>query len=159
MLILDAALPPGAPWWVAALAALTASPGVAAIVVAWLQSRVKKETPDLKAITDRIVAAEEKLAAIAGTDSKALTVVKEDLDALAQDTVVKEDLDALAQDVAKLRDAVERRWKADDARRGRAGELAQQDRKELHDALALLRERVAGMAGRLEGLMERSHGR
>jgi chromosome segregation ATPase len=146
MLILDAALPPGAPWWVAALAALTASPGVAAIVVAWLQSRVKKETPDLKAITDRIVAAEEKLAAIAGTDSKALTVVKEDLD-------------ALAQDVAKLRDAVERRWKADDARRGRAGELAQQDRKELHDALALLRERVAGMAGRLEGLMERSHGR
>jgi predicted nucleic acid-binding Zn-ribbon protein len=146
MLILDAALPPGAPWWVAALAALTASPGVAAIVVAWLQSRVKKETPDLKAITDRIVAAEEKLAAIAGTDSKALTVVKEDLD-------------ALAQDVAKLRVAVERRWKADDARRGRAGELAQQDRKELHDALALLRERVAGMAGRLEGLMERSHGR
>jgi chromosome segregation ATPase len=146
MLILDAALPPGAPWWVAALAALTASPGVAAIVVAWLQSRVKKETPDLKAITDRIVAAEEKIAAIAGTDSKALTVVKEDLD-------------ALAQDVAKLRDAVERRWKADDARRGRAGELAQQDRKELHDALALLRERVAGMAGRLEGLMERSHGR
>ena len=146
MLILDAALPPGAPWWVAALAALTASPGVAAIVVAWLQSRVKEETPDLKAITDRIVAAEEKLAAIAGTDSKALTVVKEDLD-------------ALAQDVAKLRDAVERRWKADDARRGRAGELAQQDRKELHDALALLRERVAGMAGRLEGLMERSHGR
>jgi chromosome segregation ATPase len=145
MILLDASpsLPPGAPWWGALI--LAAVPGLGAIILAWLQHRAKQAAPDLKPLTERITAAEEKITALVGTDSKAVAVVKEDLD-------------ALAQDVAKLREAVERRWKADDARRGRAGELAQQDRKELHDALALLRERVAGMAGRLEGMMERHHG-
>jgi hypothetical protein len=147
MILLDTALPPSTPWWVAALAAITASPGVAAVVIAWLQSRAKKaDAPDLKPLTERVAAAEEKIAAVVGTDR-------------ADVAKLKDDLGALAADVEALRNAVERRWVADDKRRGRAGELAQQDRKELHDALATLRERVAGMAGRLEGMMERSHGR
>ena len=147
MILLDTALPPSTPWWVAALAAITASPGVAAVVIAWLQSRAKKaDAPDLKPLTERVAAAEEKIAAVVGTDR-------------ADVAKLKDDLGALAADVEALRSAVERRWTADDKRRGRAGELAQQDRKELHDALATLRERVAGMAGRLEGMMERSHGR
>lgn len=145
MFLLDASpsLPPNAPWWGAII--LAAGPGIAAVIIAWLQHRAKKPD-DLKGLTDRVATTEQKIDAIAGTDNKAVAVVKEDLD-------------ALAQDVSKLRDAVERRWKADDARRQRAGELAAQDRKELHDALSTLRERVAGMAGRLEVLTERSHGR
>jgi predicted nucleic acid-binding Zn-ribbon protein len=143
MILLDVSLPPSAPWWAALIA--IGIPGFGAAVNAWIQYRAKKPD-DLKGLTDRVVTTEQKIDAISGTDSKAIAVVKEDLD-------------ALAQDVAKLREAVERRWKADDARRQRAGELAQQDRKELHDALSTLRERVAGMAGRLEVLTERSHGR
>lgn len=146
MLILDApsALPPGAPWWGAIV--LAAGPGIAAIVIAWFQYRQKKPAmPELAPIVERVTAAEEKIVAIAGTDR-------------ADVAQLKEDVGALASDVEALRNAVERRWKADDARRGRAGELAQADRKELHDALSTLRERVAGMAGRLEGMMERSHG-
>ena len=146
MLLLDAALPPGTRWWVAALAALAASPGVAAIVVAWLQHRAKKEPADLAKMADRVATAEEKLAAIAGTDSKAVASVKEDLD-------------ALAQDVSRLRDAVEKRWKSDDARRGRAGELAQADREKIHEHLAALREKVATMTGTLIAMTERGHGR
>lgn len=147
MLILDApsALPPGAPWWGAIV--LAAGPGIAAIIIAWFQYRQKKPAmPELAPIVERVTAAEEKIVAIASVDRG--DVAK-----------LKEDLGALAADVEALRGAVERRWTADDKRRGRAGELAQQDRKELHDALATLRERVAGMAGRLEGMMERSHGR
>ena len=144
MILLDVSLPPSAPWWAALIA--IGIPGVGAAVNAWIQYRSKRPEPDLKALVERVASAEEKLAAIAGTDSKAVAVVKEDLD-------------ALAQDVAKIREAVEKRWKADDARRARAGELASQDRKELHDMLSTLRERVAGMAGRLEVLTERSHGR
>ncbi len=146
MLILDApsALPPGAPWWGAIV--LAAGPGIAAIVIAWFQYRQKKPAmPELAPIVERVTAAEEKIVAIASVDRG--DVAK-----------LKEDLGALASDVETLRNAVERRWKADDARRGRAGELAQQDRKELHDALSTLREKVAGMAGRLEGMMERTHG-
>ena len=146
MLILDApsALPPNAPWWGAII--LAAGPGIAAVIIAWLQHRAKKPAmPELAPIVERVTAAEEKIVAIAGTDR-------------ADVAQLKEDVGALASDVETLRNAVERRWKADDARRGRAGELAQQDRKELHDALSTLRERVAGMAGRLEGMMERSHG-
>lgn len=145
-MFLDASLPPGTPWWVAALAALTASPGVAAVVIAWLQSRAKKEPADLAKITDRVATAEEKLAALHGTDNKAVAVVKEDLD-------------ALAQDVARLREAVEKRWKSDDARRGRAGELAQADREKIHEHLAALREKVATMTGTLIAMTERGHGR
>lgn len=145
-MFLDASLPPGTPWWVAALAALTASPGVAAVVIAWLQSRAKKEPADLAKITDRVATAEEKLAALHGTDNKAVAVVKEDLD-------------ALAQDVARLREAVEERWKSDDARRGRAGELAQADREKIHEHLAALREKVATMTGTLIAMTERGHGR
>lgn len=147
MLILDApsALPPGAPWWGAIV--LAAGPGIAAIIIAWFQYRQKKPAmPELAPIVERVTAAEEKIVAIASVDRG--DVAK-----------LKDDLGALAADVEALRSAVERRWAADDKRRGRAGELAQQDRKELHDALATLRERVAGMAGRLEGMMERSHGR
>jgi hypothetical protein len=143
MFLLDVSLPPSAPWWAALIA--IGIPGFGAAVNAWIQYRAKKPD-DLKGLIERVTTAEQKIDAIAGTDSKAVAVVKEDLD-------------ALAQDVSKLREAVERRWKADDARRQRAGELAQQDRKELHDALSTLRERVAGMAGRLEVLTERSHGR
>ena len=146
MILLDApfALPPGAPWWGAIV--LAAGPGIAAIIIAWFQYRQKKPAmPELAPIVERVTAAEEKIVAIASVDRG--DVAK-----------LKEDLGALAADVETLRNAVERRWKADDARRGRAGELAQQDRKELHDALSTLRERVAGMAGRLEGMMERSHG-
>jgi hypothetical protein len=122
-------------------------PGFGAAIVAWIQYRAKKNDPtDLKPLTERVAAAEEKIAAVVGTDR-------------ADVAKLKDDLGALAADVEALRSAVERRWTADDKRRGRAGELAQQDRKELHDALATLRERVAGMAGRLEGMMERSHGR
>lgn len=144
MILLDVSLPPSAPWW-AALIAL-GIPGVGAAVNAWIQYRAKKNDPaDLKPLTERVAAAEEKIAAVVGTDR-------------ADVAKLKDDLGALASDVETLRSAVERRWKADDARRGRAGELAQADRKELHDALSTLRERVAGMAGRLEGMMERSHG-
>ena len=138
MILLDApsALPPGAPWWGAIV--LAAGPGIAAIIIAWFQYRQKKPAmPELAPIVERVTAAEEKIVAIASVDRG--DVAK-----------LKEDLGALAADVEALRSAVERRWTADDKRRGRAGELAQQDRKELHDALATLRERVAGMAGRLE---------
>ena len=147
MILLDApsALPPGAPWWGAIV--LAAGPGIAAIIIAWFQYRQKKPAmPELAPIVERVTAAEEKIVAIAGTDR-------------ADVAQLKEDVGALASDVETLRNAAERRWKADDVRRGRAGELAQADRKELHDALSTLRERVAGMAGRLEGMMERSHGR
>ena len=145
MILLDASLSPSAPWW-AALVAM-GIPGCGAAIVAWIQYRAKKSDPaDLKPLTERVAAAEEKIAAVVGTDR-------------ADVAKLKDDLGALAADVEALRSAVERRWTADDKRRGRAGELAQQDRKELHDALATLRERVAGMAGRLEGMMERSHGR
>lgn len=146
MILLDTALPPSTPWWVAALAAITASPGVAAVVIAWLQSRAKKaDAPDLKPLTERVAAAEEKIAAVVGTDR-------------ADVAKLKDDLGALAADVEALRSAVERRWTADDKRRGRAGELAQADREKLHEAISGLREKVAGMAGTLSAMMERSNG-
>ena len=146
MLILDApsALPPGAPWWGAIV--LAAGPGIAAIVIAWFQYRQKKPAmPELAPIVERITAAEEKIVAIASVDRG--DVAK-----------LKEDLGALASDVETLRNAVERRWTADDKRRGRAGELAQADREKLHEAISGLREKVAGMAGTLSAMMERSNG-
>ena len=151
MILLDAAPPPlpaSAPWW--AWLAYAAIPIVAPIVVAWLTTRVAGRSAstggDLAKMADRVATAEEKLAAIAGTDNKAVASVKEDLD-------------ALAQDVSRLRDAVEKRWKSDDARRGRAGELAQADREKIHEHLAALREKVATMTGTLIAMTERGHGR
>jgi hypothetical protein len=146
MLILDApsALPPGAPWWGAIV--LAAGPGIAAIIIAWFQYRQKKPAmPELAPIVERVTAAEEKIVAIASVDRG--DVAK-----------LKDDLGALAADVEALRSAVERRWTADDKRRGRAGELAQADREKLHEAISGLREKVAGMAGTLSAMMERSNG-
>ena len=145
MFLLDASpsLPPNAPWWGAII--LAAGPGIAAVIIAWLQHRAKKPD-DLKGLTDRVATTEQKIDAIAGTDNKAVASVKEDLD-------------ALAQDVSRLRDAVEKRWKSDDARRGRAGELAQADREKIHEHLAALREKVATMTGTLIAMTERGHGR
>ena len=146
MILLDApsALPPGAPWWGAIV--LAAGPGIAAIIIAWFQYRQKKPAmPELAPIVERVTAAEEKIVAIASVDRG--DVAK-----------LKEDLGALAADVEALRSAVERRWTADDKRRGRAGELAQADREKLHEAISGLREKVAGMAGTLSAMMERSNG-
>ena len=144
-MFLDATLPPNAPWWAALV--LAASSGIGTIIVAWFQYRAKKaDAPDIKPLVERVATAEEKLAALHGTDNKAVAVVKEDLD-------------ALAQDVARLREAVEERWKSDDARRGRAGELAQADREKIHEHLAALREKVATMTGTLIAMTERGHGR
>lgn len=146
MLILDApsALPPGAPWWGAIV--LAAGPGIAAIIIAWFQYRQKKPAlPELAPIVERVTAAEEKIVAIASVDRG--DVAK-----------LKDDLGALAADVEALRSAVERRWTADDKRRGRAGELAQADREKLHEAIAGLREKVATMTGTLQGMMERGNG-
>ncbi len=142
MLLLDVSLSPGAPWWGALL--LAAGPGVAAIVIALIQSRAKKPELALAPLEARVAVAETTLAKIDGAE-------REDIAAL------KEDVAAIGADLNRLREAVEKRWKADDQRRERAGSLAQTDRKELHDALGTLRERVAGMAGRLEGMMP--HGR
>ena len=138
------AAPPGTPWWAVIggpLVALLISGGFS-VLVARTQ---RAASPDLKAFEDRVGVLETQMKAIAGTDSAAIEKVREDLG-------------ALAADIETLRAEVQRRWKADDSRRERAGALAATDRKELHEALAALRERVAGMAGRLEGLMERSHG-
>ncbi len=144
-MFLDATLPTNAPWWAALV--LAASSGIGTIIVAWFQYRAKKaDAPDIKPLVERVATAEEKLAALHGTDNKAVAVVKEDLD-------------ALAQDVSRLRDAVEKRWKSDDARRGRAGELAQADREKIHEHLAALREKVATMTGTLIAMTERGHGR
>ncbi len=143
MLILDApsALPPGAPWWGAVV--LAAGPGIAAVIIAWFQYRQKKPAmPELAPIVERVTAAEEKIVAIAGTDR-------------ADVAQLKEDVGAIGVDLGRLRDAVERRWTADDKRRGRAGELAQADREKLHEAIAGLREKVATMTGTLQGMMER----
>lgn len=144
MILLDASLSPSAPWW-AALVAM-GIPGFGAAIVAWIQYRAKKNDPtDLKPLTERVAAAEEKIAAVVGTDR-------------ADVAKLKDDLGALAADVEALRGAVERRWVADDKRRGRAGELAQADREKLHEAISGLREKVAGMAGTLSAMMERSNG-
>lgn len=142
MILLDAsALPPSAPWW-AALIAL-GIPGVGAAINAWIQYRQKKPAmPELAPIVERVTAAEEKIVAIAGTDR-------------ADVAQLKEDVGAIGVDLGRLRDAVERRWAADDKRRGRAGELAQADREKLHEAIAGLREKVATMTGTLQGMMER----
>ena len=141
MLILDApsALPPGAPWWGAIV--LAAGPGIAAIVIAWFQYRQKKPAmPELAPIVERITAAEEKIVAIAGTDR-------------ADVAQLKEDVGAIGVDLGRLRDEVKKRWDADDARRGRAGKYAEEERKELRRDIAAISERVAGMAGRIEGMV------
>ena len=144
MILLDTALPPSAPWWAAVI--LAAGSGLGTIIVAWFQYRAKKaDAPDIKPLAERVAAAEEKIAAVVGTDR-------------ADVAKLKDDLGALAADVEALRGAVERRWVADDKRRGRAGELAQADREKLHEAISGLREKVAGMAGTLSAMMERSNG-
>lgn len=141
MILLDASspLPPGTPWWAAALAALAASPGVGAIIVAWLQYRAKKPEPDIKALQEQVSTHDAQIKAVASTDSAAVK--------------------AAADAVTQLRHDFEARKKEDDERRERAGRLASEDREKLHAAVNGAREKVAEVAGLVRGIMERDHGR
>jgi gas vesicle protein len=122
---------------------------VAAILVARIQTRKATKTEIAEAVAEQTKALMARLAAAEAVLAK---IDGEERDDIAK---LKEDLVALGDDVGELHASVERRWKSDDARRERAGRQALEDREKLHEHLATLREKVAGMAGAMQTIRER----
>lgn len=142
--LLEAAvvLPPGAPWWAGALAALAASPGLASLAAAWFQARAKKAEPAKDAALEARVKFLE--------DNEPANVA----DARTTATKALAEARAAAEVAQRAAAELNRHLEDEQRRRDAAREIGQKRDEKIAEKVERLGEKVTTLAAQTELLLD-----